>query len=1302
MIFDCSRMSAFRLNHRRGGSNSEISFHRCFGPFTALLMMSLSALWLAPPAVAQAPISGKPISSLSQLDTLMQSTMTKYSSPGATLAVTVDGRLVFARGYGYAKVDTGELVQPDSLFRVASNSKPITATAILKLIEQGKLTLGTKPFTTILSDLVPPAGATADPRYKDITIQNLLEHKAGFDDTSLPDPVFQFPDTAATAYGVAAPATPFYLISYMLGQPLQHDPGTTFAYSNMGYLTLGYIVERVSGQSYASYVQANVFTPANIVRTQPGATLPSGRLPNEVAYYDYPGAPLASSVVPPLGVQVPYPYGGWSNELILANGGWVSSTMDLLHFWDSLNGQYATNILASPPSNYVGYIPPLGVGWEFIFDGSLPGTNSVVHLNSTSAVSGRVVYSAIFNTRSGANISQPQTDADTAISAFIKTVTAWPSGDLYSVYAGTSSSCSFTLAATSQTVPTAGGTATLAVTDANFCAWSAVSNNSWLHVIAGALNSDSGTVGYTSDANTGASRTGTISVAGQTFTVTQGVTASTTSLSLTANPTSATQNAAVVLTATLAPYSQSATSTNGESITFVNGTTTLGTAILTNGVATLSVTSLPVGTDTVMANFAGDSTFAASSGSATVTVTAAGKLPATVTLSNLSATYDGNAHAASATTVPAGLAVSITYNGSATAPTTAGSYAIVATVTDPAYTGLANGTLTIAKGAATVTLGNLSATYDGNTHGAMATTAPVGLSVGVTYNGSGTVPTTAGTYTVAATVTDPNYTGLANGTLIIAKAAATVMLGGLSATFDGNPHGAIVTTVPVSLAVTVTYSGSTTVPTVVGSYAVVATITDPNYSGSATGTLTISGGSSNLVLSNLTAVYDGTPHGVTVTTTPSGLATSVTYNGSATVPTAAGTYAVVATITNPNNPGSATGTLVIAKATATVTLGNLSAAYDANPHAATATTAPAGLSLSVTYSASVTVPAAAGTYTVLATVTDPNYSGSATGILTIAKATAAVSLGNLNATYDGNPHAASAAVVPAGLAVGLTYNGSATVPVAAGIYAVVATITDTNYSGSVTGTLTIAKAAATVTLGNLNATFTGNPVAATTTTTPAGLAVAITYAGSSTAPTATGTYAVAATITDPNYSGSATGTLTVTASTNQDFSFTAGGSTDQTVVPGQTASFTFGLTPQVGAYAAPVTFTATGMPAGAVVTFTPSTVTSGTKQVVMTILVPATTVTVMNQGLPNRHIPGFPAAALAFLLVPFVFRRRHLLKGKQMLPTILLVLTTLTGALFITGCGAGLFLQPSKTYNATVVATSGAYQHTIPVTLNVQ
>ena len=168
---------------------------------------------------------------------------------------------------------------------------------------------------------------------------------------------------------------------------------------------------------------------------------------------------------------------------------------------------------------------------------------------------------------------------------------------------------------------------------------------------------------------------------------------------------------------------------------------------------------------------------------------------ATVTLSNLSATYDGTPKAITVTTTPPSLNVTVTYNGSSTIPTNPGSYAVVATVVDASYHGSANGTLVIGKGTAGVTLGNLSAAYDGTAHAATATTVPSGLNVTFTYNGSATAPTAQGSYAVVATVNDADYTGGASGTLVIGKPLATVTLGNLNFSYTGKAHPATATTV---------------------------------------------------------------------------------------------------------------------------------------------------------------------------------------------------------------------------------------------------------------------------------------------------------------------------------------------------------------------------------------------------------------------------------------------------------------------------------------------------------------------------
>ena len=140
---------------------------------------------------------------------------------------------------------------------------------------------------------------------------------------------------------------------------------------------------------------------------------------------------------------------------------------------------------------------------------------------------------------------------------------------------------------------------------------------------------------------------------------------------------------------------------------------------------------------------------------------------------------------------------------------------------------------------------------------------------------------------------------------------------------------------------------------------------------------------------------------------------------------------------------------------------------------------------------------------------------------------AQVYLGNLAQTYDGTPKSATATTDPAGLTVEFTYDGLTNVPVAAGTYAVVATVVDSNFAGSVTGGLVVAKATAIVALGDLEHTYDGTPKSATATTDPAGLEVEFTYAGDPAPPTDAGEYAVAGTIADANYEGTATDVLEI-------------------------------------------------------------------------------------------------------------------------------------------------------------------------------
>ncbi|HRH39965.1 MAG TPA: MBG domain-containing protein, partial [Flavobacteriales bacterium] len=180
--------------------------------------------------------------------------------------------------------------------------------------------------------------------------------------------------------------------------------------------------------------------------------------------------------------------------------------------------------------------------------------------------------------------------------------------------------------------------------------------------------------------------------------------------------------------------------------------------------------------------------------------------------------------------------------------------------------------------------------------------------------------------------------------------------------------------------------------------------------------------------SSLTQTYNGSPKSVTVTTTPAGVATTVTYNGSATLPVNAGSYAVSITSGDPNYTGSTSATLVIQKATATVTIGSLTQAYNGSPKPVTITTVPAALASTVTYNGSATAPTNVGTYAVVATVNDVNYTGTASASLVIQKATAQITIGSLTQVYNATPRSVSVTIVPAGTAYTVKYNGSSTVP----------------------------------------------------------------------------------------------------------------------------------------------------------------------------------------------------------------------------------------------------------------------------------
>jgi N-acyl-D-amino-acid deacylase len=394
------------------------------------------------------PITGAAVPGLGRLDQSVRDLMRKYAIPGGAVALVRDGRLIYARGFGYADVENQTPVQPDALFRIASVSKPLTSAAIMKLVEEGKLTLDDRvaPF---IAHLTPAPGATVDPRWEQITIRQLLDHTGGWD-RDRPnggfDPMDR-PAIAAAAVNAPAPASAETIIRYMKGMPLDFNPGTKWVYSNFGYAILGRVIERVSGMPYEQYVRARVLLPVGATRTRSGKSRMRDALADEVKYY-LPGmglnAPLVPSVFPGEGA-VPLNYGGYHLEAMDASGAWVSSTVDLLRFVTRVDGRASPPDILSPQlvaemtSNgatvcadgtcyYAGgwWVRPIQSDATWWHGGDLPGTKSML-VRSYYNVS----WVALFN--AGAPNSLVN-ELDAALWNALAGVTSFPTHDLFPTF----------------------------------------------------------------------------------------------------------------------------------------------------------------------------------------------------------------------------------------------------------------------------------------------------------------------------------------------------------------------------------------------------------------------------------------------------------------------------------------------------------------------------------------------------------------------------------------------------------------------------------------------------------------------------------------------------------------------------------------------------------------------------------------------------------------------------------------------------------------------------------------------------
>jgi hypothetical protein len=500
-----------------------------------------------------------------------------------------------------------------------------------------------------------------------------------------------------------------------------------------------------------------------------------------------------------------------------------------------------------------------------------------------------------------------------------------------------------------------------------------------------------------------------------------------------------------------------------------------------------------------------------------------------------------------------------------------------------------NQDVNIDKVAANITL-NISAgtyDYDSDPYEITATTKPTNLSYIVTYNGSTTPPTNAGTYTVVATINDNFYQGSVTDTFTIEQLSATITLSNLAQTYDGTPKSVTVSTTPSTLNRTVTYDGSTTPPTNVGAYTTLVAINDVNYKGLKSGRLVISGKSSTISAPNFSKTYGDADFTIPLNTNSNGSVSYTITSGPGTVNngkikiTGVGTIGVTINQAASGNYAADSTTCSITVNTKSLTVTGITASdkvIDGNPNA-TLNTSKVNLIGLVTYSSGtkakddviLDVASATGTFSdsssgedKVVTISGLTISGTDSSKYTLIQptttaaikansASGTINISDTTVVYDGSPQRLSVSVNNTTIPIKITYKNqlgtilrvdrlynsqlteiSGNYPIDASVYNVIAEL-DTSVPTATRYTVTTKTVKLNIVSIKGNITFGPNifyydekpkPVA-TLSVTPPNKNLIITYNGSTTPPTNKGTYTVNVKFEDPNIFYNNTVTLSI-------------------------------------------------------------------------------------------------------------------------------------------------------------------------------
>ncbi len=329
-------------------------------------------------------------------DSSMIELMQQYNAPSIQLAITKGERLVYQANYGFASLDNSEMATAESLYRLASVSKVITAVTVLKMVSDGSLQLDDTVFG-VDGVLGTDFGTTPyKENVENITVGHLLGHTSGFNNTPN-NPMFQNFDWPIE----------MVIDDVLNNRDLATIPGTTYFYSNFGYALLGRVISKASGMDYETYVKQNILAPMGITSMRIAGNTLSDRFTNEVEYFGQ--------------TDLLGPYELNPNRAD-STGGWIGSATDLVRFMSFFdrNGQ-VPDIISEELMQGL-YLEQL----QWVFQGSLPGSSSaVVRYNN------EYNYSIVANTRyNGIEFNSAMVQA--FLPLFVER-TSWPEYDLFSV-----------------------------------------------------------------------------------------------------------------------------------------------------------------------------------------------------------------------------------------------------------------------------------------------------------------------------------------------------------------------------------------------------------------------------------------------------------------------------------------------------------------------------------------------------------------------------------------------------------------------------------------------------------------------------------------------------------------------------------------------------------------------------------------------------------------------------------------------------------------------------------------------------